>query len=244
MATAEQQPLDPSTRFEESRNIPKPLKKILAWDVEVTKQFVSFLLNFVAIKSLKTHCRFLEVRSGDLIYFDLTDSSSVHSPFQISCHGVVWFVGWFAFCWIFDRPSLYEVEVNILLGLIIDVIIVACLKAATRRRRPVATDDPFCVGPDKFSFPSGHASRAFFVATFFTVLSPVHFIFWAPLVAWASATALSRLLMYRHHIVDVLCGCLVGVLEALLLGLLWIEKDTAVSIMTWISDDRDVESGF
>lgn len=64
MATAEQQPLDPSTRFEESRNIPKPLKKILAWDVEVTKQFVSFLLNFVAIKSLKTHCRFLEVRSG------------------------------------------------------------------------------------------------------------------------------------------------------------------------------------
>lgn len=151
-------------------------------------------------------------------------------------------MGWFAFCWMFDKPGLYEIEVNILLGLIIDIIIVACLKAATRRRRPVATDDPFAVGPDKFSFPSGHASRAFLVATFFIVLSPLHFIFWGPLLAWASATALSRLLMYRHHVVDVVCGCVLGVLEACLLGLLWIERDAAVGIMSWISDDRYMES--
>lgn len=142
----------------------------------------------------------------------------------------------------FDKPGLYEIEVNMLLGLLIDIVIVACLKAATRRRRPVATDDPFAVGPDKFSFPSGHASRAFYVATFFTVLSPLPIIFWGPLLAWASATALSRLLMYRHHIVDVVVGSVLGVLEAGLLGLLWIERDTAVSIMSWISDDRYLES--
>lgn len=59
MATNEE--IDPRTRIEESRILPKPLKKILEWDVKATKQFVSFLLNFVAIKSLKTHCRFLEV---------------------------------------------------------------------------------------------------------------------------------------------------------------------------------------
>ena len=154
----------------------------------------------------------------------------------------MWFVGWLAFCWIFDKPSLYEIEVNLLLGLIIDIIIVASLKAATRRRRPVATDDPFAVGPDKFSFPSGHASRAFFVATFFIVLSPVYFVFWPAILAWAFATALSRLLMYRHHVVDVICGCLLGVLEAAILGLLWIERDSAISIMSWISDDRYLEN--
>lgn len=163
-------------------------------------------------------------------------------PLQISCHGVLWFVGWFAFCWLFDKPSLYEIEVNILFGLIIDIVCVACIKAASRRRRPQATDDPFAIGPDKFSFPSGHASRAFFVATFFIALSPLHCIFWGPLLAWAGATALSRLLMYRHHVLDVTCGCLLGVLEACLLGLLWVERDTAVSIMSWISDDRYLES--
>lgn len=54
--------VDHKTRVEESRNLPAPLKKLLEWDVKVTKKFVSFLLNFVALRSLKTHCRFLEVR--------------------------------------------------------------------------------------------------------------------------------------------------------------------------------------
>lgn len=55
--------LDHRTRLEESRNVPEPLKKLLAWDVSITKRFVSFLLNFVALRSLKTHCRVLEVRT-------------------------------------------------------------------------------------------------------------------------------------------------------------------------------------
>lgn len=53
--------LDHRTRLEESRNVPESLKKLLAWDVSITKRFVSFLLNFVALRSLKTHCRILEV---------------------------------------------------------------------------------------------------------------------------------------------------------------------------------------
>lgn len=54
--------MDPATRMEEKRNIPQPIQKILALDVELTKKFVSFSLNFVPIRSLKTHCKFLEVR--------------------------------------------------------------------------------------------------------------------------------------------------------------------------------------
>lgn len=45
----------------ERRQIPPLLEKILALDVEWTKRFVSFSLNFVPIRSLKTHCATLEV---------------------------------------------------------------------------------------------------------------------------------------------------------------------------------------
>lgn len=55
-------------------------------------------------------------------------------------------------------------------GLIYDVMLVAFIKAFTRRNRPVGNQsDMFMArGPDKFSFPSGHASRAVWVALFFT----------------------------------------------------------------------------
>lgn len=45
----------------EKRNIPPIIQKLLILDVEWTKRFVSFSLNFVPIRSLKTHCKLLEV---------------------------------------------------------------------------------------------------------------------------------------------------------------------------------------
>lgn len=45
----------------EKRTIPPILQKVLALDVEWTKKLVSFSLNFVPIRSVKTHCKFLEV---------------------------------------------------------------------------------------------------------------------------------------------------------------------------------------
>lgn len=55
--------MDPQTRLEDDdkRELPPFVKKALAIDVEMTKRFVSFSLNFVPIRSLKTHCKFLEV---------------------------------------------------------------------------------------------------------------------------------------------------------------------------------------
>lgn len=58
--------MDPKTRLDngsggEKRNVPPAIQKLLAIDVEMTKRFVSFSLNFVPIRSLKAHCKFLEV---------------------------------------------------------------------------------------------------------------------------------------------------------------------------------------
>lgn len=157
---------------------------------------------------------------------------------QYSCHGLVWLAGWLAFVWLWDSPRLYEMQMNMFLGLVLDIVYVAVIKAATRRRRPTITEDLFTLGPDKFSFPSGHASRAFFILLFFTVLDPVSLLFWPPLFAWATSVALSRLLLYRHHILDIAAGAVLGCLEAVIMSVLWLGPDTSKWMMSWLSDEN------
>lgn len=128
--------------------------------------------------------------------------------------------------------------VYIFTGLIIDIIFVALIKAATRRRRPAVDDNPLSFGPDKFSFPSGHASRAAFLFCFFTALSPLHIIFFPPLLAWTVAVCFSRLVLYRHHILDVLGGIFLGLFEALLLAFLWCDQETSAWLINWMTDEK------
>jgi hypothetical protein len=108
--------------------VPDFLKNILKKDVEVTKQFVAFCMNFVQMRSFKNHCKFLEW----------------------SCHGIVWLVGLIAFTYLMNSSKLHEMEVNLFIALIFDIFVVAITKAITRRRRPAINDDPFCIGKCSF----------------------------------------------------------------------------------------------
>ncbi|XP_017095859.2 polyisoprenoid diphosphate/phosphate phosphohydrolase PLPP6 [Drosophila bipectinata] len=195
------------------------LKYLLEKDVQLSKYFVVAVSNSTFFKSLKIHSRFLE----------------------ISCDGIAWFASWIAFIYMFSSKNLYQMQVNMLFGLILDVVIVAVLKALVRRRRPVASKDMLTIGPDVFSFPSGHASRAFFVLLFFTKLYPVHFIFMMPVTAWAVSVAISRLILQRHYILDICAGAVIGVLEALIVGLFWISEQSAFNIVGFVSNEN-VES--
>lgn len=209
--------MNPKTRLDdEKRNVPPAIRKLLEYDVKLTKSFVAFLLNLTPMRSFRTHCIFLEY----------------------SCHGVVWLAGWLAFCWIADNKDLYQMQVNMIVGLIIDIIFVAIIKAATRRRRPAVNTDIFGIGPDKFSFPSGHASRAFFVLGFFTILSPLPWFLWPPMFAWAFSVALSRLILIRHHILDVLAGVILGLFDVLVLSVVWFGPEFSAWIMRSISEDN------
>jgi hypothetical protein len=116
---------------------------------------------------------------------------------------------------------------------------VSVIKAATRRRRPSGNkkDAFMMVGADKFSFPSGHASRVMFLAVFFIYLWPVPIIFVPPLCAWAISVAVSRVVMRRHHILDVICGLLLGCVTAFLLNLLWVSEGVSRYIYSYISDE-------
>ncbi|KAG5677486.1 hypothetical protein PVAND_007244 [Polypedilum vanderplanki] len=213
--------INSDTRLEgDKRVVPEPLKNLLKKDVEITKRFVAFCLNFVQIRSFKTHCKFLEW----------------------SCHGVVWLTGLIAFTYFMNNNKLHEVEVNLFIALVIDILVVAIVKAITRRRRPAINDDPFSIGPDQYSFPSGHASRASMLLIFFTCLYSLPMLFWPPLLAWWFSISISRLLLYRHHILDVVAGVLIGFTEALIIGLIWIGPKTATEFIKWISDEKTAGS--
>lgn len=133
----------------------------------------------------------------------------------------------------------YKVQF-IFLGLFLDVVFVGVIKAYVRRRRPAANVDDAIAerGPDKFSFPSGHASRAVFVTFFFINLYPLSIIFMPPLLAWSTSICLSRILMNRHHILDVVAGVLLGLFEGLFLSLIWLDDSTAKWIISFLSDEK------
>ena len=82
---------------------------------------------------------------------------------------------------------------------------------------------------DKFSFPSGHATRATMLALLFTLLSPLPLLLWIPFLAWAAAVAVSRVLLGRHHILDVVAGVIIGAIEAVILSMLWRSEEEVKS---------------
>ncbi|CAH1372443.1 unnamed protein product [Tenebrio molitor] len=202
----------------EKRQVPPALKQVLRFDEEVTKRFVLWANKFLPLRSLRIHYKALE----------------------ITCHGIPWFAFWIAFTWLFNNSSLVQMQVNMLIGLFLDIIFIAVAKAYFRRRRPVAnTDDALGqIGPDVFSFPSGHASRAVFVAYFFINLYQLPVLCVPPLLAWVTAICLSRILMNRHYILDVVGGICFGLIVAWIISFIWLDADAANYLMSFLSDDK------
>ncbi|CAN6920952.1 unnamed protein product [Brassica oleracea] len=137
-------------------------------------------------------------------------------------------------------PPLRPFLIPFLLGLLLDLIFVGIVKMIFRRARPAYNHPSMsaAVSADHYSFPSGHASRVFFVAAsvhFFTYSSPMVSPSYSFLDGWvrdrgdgvvkgevvvgvwiwATVTAVSRILLGRHYVLDVAAGACLGVLEAL-----------------------------
>jgi membrane-associated phospholipid phosphatase len=86
------------------------------------------------------------------------------------------------------------------------------LKQVVGRPRPAAAGT--LLGPEFDSFPSGHATSVFAVATALAASYPT--LRW-PLYALAAAIALGRVYLARHHLSDVIAGALIGVVIAVLI---------------------------
>jgi undecaprenyl-diphosphatase len=104
---------------------------------------------------------------------------------------------------------------TILLGFLIERPIYFVLKNGFKRNRPEAALKNFrsIITPsDKFSFPSGHTSAAFMMATLIAYFFPV---FMVPLYCWAALVGFSRVILGVHFPTDTLVGVVLGVSTAL-----------------------------
>ena len=153
---------------------------------------------------------------------------------ETSCHGIIWLVVTIAMLYLGSWPGGLGLWMNLLVYLIIDIVFVAVTKAFFRRRRPTFknNDDMWFTkvdptGVDKFSFPSGHASRAVGLALLFAFLFPLHFVISGAIFVWAAGVAVSRVLLGRHQILDVTAGVILACIEYLVMRQVWLSQEEA-----------------
>ncbi|XP_058494489.1 polyisoprenoid diphosphate/phosphate phosphohydrolase PLPP6 [Solea solea] len=152
---------------------------------------------------------------------------------EISGHGIPWLVGT-AYC-LFksDSAAGQEVMLNLFMGLLLDLILVGIVKAVVRRRRPAHNRmDMFATfSVDRYSFPSGHATRAAMCGRFLLA----HLVLAAPLrvlvLLWAGLVGLSRVLLGRHNVTDVMFGFWMGYWQYNLVEMLWLSPQTLQGIL-------------
>ncbi|XP_076009440.1 polyisoprenoid diphosphate/phosphate phosphohydrolase PLPP6 [Genypterus blacodes] len=152
---------------------------------------------------------------------------------EISGHGIPWLAG-AAYCmYKSDSAAGQEVMLNLLMGLLLDLVLVGIVKAVVRRRRPSHNRmDMFATfSVDRYSFPSGHATRAAMCGRFLLA----HLVLAAPLrvlvLLWAGLVGLSRVLLGRHNVTDVLFGFWMGYCQYNLLEMLWISPQTLQGLL-------------
>ena len=117
---------------------------------------------------------------------------------------------------------------------------VGSLKAIVRRQRPAHNqEDMFgTISVDRFSFPSGHATRATTVACFIVVhfLSGTYLVY--PLILWAVLVIASRVLLGRHYVSDVFVGVIIGVVQYIFAAQnLWLSSDMCEYIIRPIQEE-------
>jgi undecaprenyl-diphosphatase len=120
---------------------------------------------------------------------------------------------WFACC------ELHEASKLALLTLALSHIVVQLIKRTVVRARP-STIDRFVslvAEPDRFSFPSGHATAAMAVALVYATAFPA----WAvPLLLAAFLVGFSRVRLRVHYPSDVVIGQLIAAGTAAILSAL------------------------
>ncbi|XP_014650931.1 PREDICTED: presqualene diphosphate phosphatase [Ceratotherium simum simum] len=155
---------------------------------------------------------------------------------EISGHGIPWLLGTLYCLFRSDSWAGREVLMNLLFALLLDLLLVALIKGLVRRRRPAHNQmDMFVtLSVDKYSFPSGHATRAALMSRF--ILN--HLVLAIPLrvliVLWALILGLSRVMLGRHNVTDVAFGFFLGYTQYSIVDYCWLSPDNArVLFVLW-----------
>ncbi|KAH8033872.1 hypothetical protein HPB51_016644 [Rhipicephalus microplus] len=151
--------------------------------------------------------------------------------FEMSAHFAIWFGGLIFLMWFFSIDlALRTFLFNVFLALLIDVVLVAVLKAVARRRRPGVSREQYEREPlsSNLSFPSGFTSRAFLVTLIVVKHSHLFPLFKLPFLVWCIAVAICKLLMGRQFLGDSLAGAILGYIEYhWIVNPLWLSEGAA-----------------
>lgn len=126
----------------------------------------------------------------------------------------------------FARPSeqLRLQSIHMIEALAINTITTQSLKRIIRRQRPYQ-QYPTTIFPNNiendYSFPSGHTSSAFALATTICIENKKWYLT-VPAFAWATSVGYSRMYLGEHYPTDVLAGAALGIASAYLTN--WINK--------------------
>jgi undecaprenyl-diphosphatase len=118
--------------------------------------------------------------------------------------------------WGLNAPGSHAFLGLLMPALLLERALYFALKNSLRRQRPQEAVRGFTsliTASDQFSFPSGHSSAAFLLATSLVLVYgwPVAIVY-----LWAFAVAFSRILLGVHFPGDTLAGAVMGISIALL----------------------------
>ena len=101
-------------------------------------------------------------------------------------------------------------------SILVERCVYFCLKNILKRRRPsdfLGSHQRLLTPADKFSFPSGHSSAAFLLATVICLTTNRLELL---ALMWASAVGMSRVILGVHYPGDVVAGMFLGILIPIL----------------------------
>ena len=150
---------------------------------------------------------------------------SIASFFAHSGDSWFWAIGLFAM-WISGNSFWKEWAVVQLGSISVLAVAVLLIKFRIKRKRPEGEWGRIYRSSDPHSFPSGHAARAFLIATIAAGLGPS----WLALVLWiwAPLVALARVAMGVHYLSDIVAGAFFGIVIA------WIGLQAYPPLFDWI----------
>ncbi|XP_069020791.1 polyisoprenoid diphosphate/phosphate phosphohydrolase PLPP6-like [Embiotoca jacksoni] len=146
---------------------------------------------------------------------------------EFSGHAIPWLISTVYSLLRGESVAEKEIMLNLALALILDVLLVRVVNTLVRRRRPAQnrSDILSAFFVERYSFPSGHASRAAMCARFFLAQLVDTASMRVLVVGWAVLVSLSRLLLARHYVADVGFGLAMGYCHYSLVERLWVTWD-------------------
>ncbi|XP_062261216.1 polyisoprenoid diphosphate/phosphate phosphohydrolase PLPP6-like [Platichthys flesus] len=152
---------------------------------------------------------------------------------EFSGHVVPWLIGTLYTLLRGETAAEQEIMLNLALALLLDLLLVRVVKTLVRRRRPAQNRSDFLSTffVERYSFPSGHATRAAMCARFFLAQLVDTASMRVLVVGWAFLVSLSRLLLARHYVTDVGFGLAMGYCQYSLVERLWVSWDCLQDVL-------------